>query len=60
MWNASRVPQTGQTIQTWPMYHMGIKKRQAQRCIGKRTILSRQVPFHKAHEQGLRLPASTN
>ena len=41
-------------------YQTVIKKFMALRCIGKRTIVSLQVPFHKANERRRWLPASKN
>ena len=58
-WQKSYVEKVRHT-QKLPMYHMGIKKRRAQKCSGKMTIISLQGPFHKTNEQGLRLPESKN
>src|SRR5712691_4184713 len=60
MWHASRVPKIGQMIEKPSFSQTVIKKFMALRGIGKRTIVSRQVPFHKANERRRRLPASKN
>src|SRR5215468_10349413 len=60
MWNSSRVPKTGQMIEKPSFYQIVVKKCMALRCIGKRTIVSLKVPFHKANERRRRLPESKN